>query len=120
MAVMADQCLEQRQDTRRVPLTALVAHGILCDEMPPKRRSDLVERVIDGETVILDRAGGNVHRLNATASYVWSQLNGENSAATVAAYVATQFESAPDTVLDDVIKAIDSLDQLGLLERESV
>lgn len=87
--------------------------------MPPKRRSDLVERVIDGETVILDRAGGNVHRLNATASCVWSQLNGENSPAAIAAYIATQFESAPDTVLDDVIKAIDSLGALGLLERDS-
>jgi hypothetical protein len=86
---------------------------------PPKRRSDLVERVIDGETVILDRAGGHVHRLNATASCVWSQLNGENSPAAIAEYVASQFESAPDTVLDDVIKAIDSLDQLGLLERNS-
>jgi antitoxin (DNA-binding transcriptional repressor) of toxin-antitoxin stability system len=87
--------------------------------MPLRRRSDLVERVIDGETVILDRAGGNVHRLNATASCVWSHLNGENSAAAIAAHVASQFDSAPATVLDDVIKAIDSLDQLGLLERES-
>jgi hypothetical protein len=88
--------------------------------MPPKRRSDLVERVIDGEPVILDRAGGNVHRLNATASCVWSQLNGENSPDVIAAYLATQFDSTPDTVLDDVVKAIDSLEQLGLLERDSV
>jgi hypothetical protein len=88
--------------------------------MPPKRRSDLVERVIDGETVILDRAGGNVHRLNATASCVWSQLNGENSPATIAAYVAAQFDSPPDTILDDVVKAIDNLNQLGLLERDSL
>ena len=86
--------------------------------MPPKRRSDLVERVIDGETVILDRAVGNVHRLNATASCVWSQLNGENSATAIAAFVAARFDSAPDTVLDDVVKAIASLEQLGLLERE--
>jgi hypothetical protein len=86
--------------------------------MPPKRRSDLIERVIDGETVILDRAVGNVHRLNATASCVWSQLNGENSADAIAAYVAAQFESAPDTVLEDVVQAIHSLDQLGLLERD--
>ena len=86
--------------------------------MPPKRRVDLVERIIDGETVILDRAGGNVHRLNATASCVWSQLNGENSPSDIAAYVATQFDSAPDTVVDDVIKAIESLGELGLLERD--
>jgi antitoxin (DNA-binding transcriptional repressor) of toxin-antitoxin stability system len=100
-------------------LTLLFAHGILSARVPPKRRSDLVERVIDGETVILDRAGGHVHRLNATASCVWSQLNGEHSVAAIAAYVATQFHSAPDTVLDDVIKAIDSLGQLGLLEPNS-
>ena len=87
--------------------------------MPPKRRSDFVERVIDGETVILDRAGGQVHRLNATASCVWSQLNGENSPAAIADYVASQFDSAPDSVLDDVVKAIDNLSQLGLLERDS-
>jgi antitoxin (DNA-binding transcriptional repressor) of toxin-antitoxin stability system len=87
--------------------------------MPPKRRSDLVERVIDGETVILDREGGHVHRLNATASCVWSQLNGENSPAAIAAYVATQFDSAPDTVLNDVVTTIDNLSHLGLLERDS-
>jgi hypothetical protein len=88
--------------------------------MPPRRRSDLLERIVDGETVILDRAGGNVHRLNATASYVWNQLNGENSAAQIAADLAAQFENAPDTVLDDVNTAIDNLSQLGLLERDPV
>jgi len=87
--------------------------------MPPKRRSDLIERVIDGETVILDRTGGLVHRLNATASVVWSQLNGENPPEAIAAYVASQFDSVPDTVLADVEKTIRSLDELGLLERDS-
>ena len=87
--------------------------------MPPKRRSDLVERIIEGETVSLDRTGGHVHRLNATASCVWSQLNGENSPEAIAAYVASQFDSAPDHVLDDVTQAIRNLGELGLLERDS-
>ena len=83
--------------------------------MPPTRRSDLVTRVVDGEVVILDRARRNIHRLNATASFIWSDCDGKSTASDIATHLAASFESTPDEVLGDVVEAIANLERLGLL-----
>jgi PqqD family protein of HPr-rel-A system len=83
--------------------------------MLPTRRADLVTRTVDGEVVILDRATGNVHRLNATASFIWNHCDGTSTSAEIAARVATNFERTPEQVLADVTEALANLERLGLL-----
>ena len=80
-----------------------------------QRRHDLVARVIDGETVILDLAGGCIHQLNDTASHIWDQCDGIRSAEEIAWSIATHFHAAPDVVLEDVITTLREFDRLGLL-----
>jgi len=83
--------------------------------MSQKRRSDLVARTINGEVVILDRAAGTVHQLNATASHIWSACDGAHSVADIAASVAARFEETPETVLRDVLATLADFQRLGLL-----
>jgi hypothetical protein len=75
-------------------------------------------RTIDEEVVILDRCAGQVHQLNVTASYIWNNWDGVQSAADIAARVAGRFHAAPDTVLSDVLATVAQLEQLGLLVDE--
>lgn len=83
--------------------------------MLPTRRRDLVSRTIDGEVVILDRDGGQVHRLNATASCIWLECDGASTREEIAARVASRFEGVPAHLLDEVTATIDELARLGLL-----
>ena len=86
--------------------------------MCPRPRPDLKARVVDGETVLLDRAGGRVHQLNATASFVWSKLDGSTSPHDVAAAVAEAFEVEPETAARDVTALLDQFRKLNLLVLE--
>jgi hypothetical protein len=83
--------------------------------MPKTRRSDLTTCTVDGELVILDRESGLVHQLNATASHIWGECDGAQTPEEIAARVATIFAGTPDTVLDDVTRALADLERLGLL-----
>ena len=72
-------------------------------------------RVVDGETVLLDREGDRVHQLNATASFVWSKLDGSTSPHDVAAAVAEAFEVEAETAARDVAALLDQFRKLNLL-----
>jgi hypothetical protein len=64
---------------------------------------------------LLDRAGGRVHQLNATASFVWSKLDGRNSAEDVAAAVAEAFDVEPERAARDVAGLVEQFRTLRLL-----
>ena len=85
--------------------------------MPPRSRPDVVTRIVDGEAVILDRAHGNIHRLNATATCIWTECDGKKTVAEIANRLAASFQRTPDEVLADVEETIASLERLGLLTR---
>ncbi len=83
--------------------------------MRPERRSDVIFRVVDGEVVILDRRHDTVHRLNATASFVWEHCDGNRTAEEIADLLAAEFPDARDQVLADVRHILAQFDRLGLL-----
>jgi hypothetical protein len=70
---------------------------------------------VDGELVLLDRAGGWVHQLNGTASFVWSRLDGSSSTEWIARQVVDAFEVDPATASRDVAAIVDQFRALGLL-----
>jgi hypothetical protein len=85
--------------------------------MLPMRRADLDTRTVDGEVVILDRARSVIHRLNATASWIWNDCDGKSTATDIATRLAAKVQSTPDEVLEDVIDTIANLERLELLVR---
>jgi hypothetical protein len=82
----------------------------------PRRRSDLLVRAVEGETVILDRARGLIHRLNGSASLIWDRCNGEREVADIAASVQAAFHVNLKSAEQGVRTAIQRLAQLGLLD----
>jgi len=82
----------------------------------PLRRSDVKVRVVEGETVVLDRKGKLIHQLNQTASYIWHRCDGESSVADIANEVGQAFEADPETAERDVALIVEKLRNLNLID----
>ena len=82
----------------------------------PKRRPDVLSRLIDGETVVLDRQAGLVHQLNQTASYVWERCDGQSTMTDIAHGLAQTFDVDLSVATRDVTAMIRQLQALHLLE----
>lgn len=98
------------------PTDVSSSHPPLAESVCPKRRTDLIVRVMDGETVILDRQKSLVHQLNQTASYIWQQCDGTATVETIAARLAAAFAVDAETAARDTGAVIHQLRQLQLLE----
>lgn len=69
--------------------------------------------------VVFDRAGGRVHQLNPTASFVWGTLDGQTDSEEIAARVAERFAVEAAVAARDVQALLERLAALGLLEPSS-
>jgi hypothetical protein len=82
----------------------------------PKHRPDLRARVVEGETVVLDRKGGLIHQLNQTASYIWEKLDGKTPVSSIASLLAESFDIDLKTAERDVAEATSQFRKLNLLD----
>jgi hypothetical protein len=82
----------------------------------PRRRDALLAREVDGETVVLDRVKGVIHRLNPTAGAIWRLCDGSSSADMIAEEVRDAFDVELGTALRDVEAALVQFEELGLIE----
>jgi len=85
----------------------------------PQRRFDLLCRIVEGETVILNRAGGVLHRLNPTASLIWECCDGTSAVDDIVARITSTYDVDFMTCRNDVIETIIRLDSLNLLTRKN-
>lgn len=72
--------------------------------------------VLDDQAVLYDVASARPVLLNLTASAVWAELDGQRTVAQIADELARRFGAEPTTVAGDVLLALSSFEQLGLLE----
>ena len=84
-------------------------------ELKHKKRLDLSERTLEGETVILDRASGQIHHLNSTASFVWKRCDGA-STHSIVEQLAQAFHVSPAKAEKDVIALLSEFKKVNLLE----
>src|SRR5712692_2073425 len=82
----------------------------------PRRRSDVNSRVVDGETVVLDRQNGLIHQLNHTATYIWERCDGRATVGEIAAPPAWKFGVASEVADKDFWKVTRPFQDLQLLE----
>lgn len=79
-----------------------------------KPRPDLAVEDADGELIVLDKASGKVHQLNATASLVWSCLSDGLSIDETALALSEAFQVEAETARTDVQALIAQFEELKL------
>jgi len=90
--------------------------GTENDHYRPKQRSDLRVRIVEGETVVLDRQEGFIHQLNRTASYIWEKCEGQSTLTEIENQMAEAFNVDRKTAAKDLAAILWQLRQLNLLE----
>ena len=73
-----------------------------------------VAQVVGDELLLLERSSGRLHRLNATAAWIYERCDGRTAAA-IAAELSTCFDVDESTALRDVEDAAGLLARLGLI-----
>ncbi|MCA9266537.1 MAG: PqqD family protein, partial [Planctomycetales bacterium] len=71
-----------------------------------QRRPDLAARDVAGETLLLDNVGELVHQLNATASFIWSCLDGRTSGHQIVQRLTEHYDVDPEIAARDVCAVI--------------
>ena len=81
----------------------------------PRVRDDLTVVELDGEAVIHDEVNGDLHRLNTTATLVFSLLDGSATLEELATEIATAYEMPVDQIHRQVRQLVDQLAASHLL-----
>lgn len=86
--------------------------------MYPKRRADLTIREVDGEVIVLNHRLGEIHQLNATASFVWNLCDGQKSVEDIISLVAREYGGSAVEVDMDIRRVIVQFLEKELLVEE--
>jgi len=91
---------------------------VQCDAeiLVPRRREDVLEEELDNETILFDPSSGQIHRLNETATIVWSFCEGDTTTRQIAGQMTQAYEVEFETALDYVEQLIAWLAQSELLK----
>jgi len=98
-------------------VTAIEADSQSGKMFRPKRRTDLRTRVMEGETVVLDRREEFVHQFNKTAGFIWDLCDGRRTAEEIAGELCEAFAVDAPTAHRDVLAVIERLEKAKLLDR---
>jgi hypothetical protein len=80
-----------------------------------QRAESLVVREVCDGMLLLDMDAGKIHQLNATAGFIWRQIDGVASAADIAVMVAREYGVEERAAASDVEKALSDLRKLNLI-----
>ncbi len=81
----------------------------------PKRKAHVQQRDLADGCVLHDEEKGMIYSLNVTASFVWSLCDGRHSLAAISELLADASGRTADSVSDDVLYAVETLRNQGLL-----
>ncbi len=81
-----------------------------------KPRPDLAVEESDGELIVLDKDGGQVHQLNQSAALIWSGLGEGLGTDEIAVLLTSAFDVEHERAVSDVRAAIAQFTEAGLLE----
>jgi Coenzyme PQQ synthesis protein D (PqqD) len=84
--------------------------------MSPKISPGVTVQHVGDESLVLDLDSGQIHQLNATAAWILTRCNGENSIETIVRDFAEQFALDDEIAATDVAGTIDQLTQLNVID----
>jgi PqqD family protein of HPr-rel-A system len=82
----------------------------------PRARDDLTVVELDGEAVIYDKVGGDLHHLNSSATIIFALCDGTQTARQISAEIAQAFSLPPQEVEPQVRTVVRDLRRAGLLD----
>ena len=82
----------------------------------PKACDNLNARIIDGETVILNRSSDQIHTLNSTASVIWEMIESETSSDEMISKLTDSFDISSETASADLDAILEELIKLELIK----
>lgn len=80
-------------------------------------RGDLGVERVENEILILDKCNEKIHRLNATAAFIWEGLAMGQDAEEIVTEIVEIFDTPVTVVRQDVDRATALFVDLGLLEK---
>ncbi|MEA3337840.1 MAG: PqqD family protein [Chloroflexota bacterium] len=75
----------------------------------------VIDRIVDGETLLIDQKSGEFFSLNAVATEIWASLDGSKSVGDLAAMIADNYEVEPMIAQKDVLELVGDLVDEGLV-----
>ena len=88
------------------------------DKTKWKKRPQLLDREIDGETVLLDLKSGVYYSLNEVGTEIWRLLGDSATESELAAAVVSDYDIAADEAARDINELINDLSAEGLVVKE--
>jgi len=85
----------------------------------PKRREGLSQAWIGKDLIVSDKRGNVHHRLNSVAGGIWDLLDGDHSLETIADLIGRRLERGHHFLEQDIIRVVEQLMRLGLVEYAS-
>jgi methyltransferase-like protein len=82
----------------------------------PITKPDLINQDVDGETLILNNQGAEIHQLNEVASFIWGQCDGQHSIDDIAQLLLQHYSVSQQQATIDVAEIIEQFKTKGLLE----
>lgn len=83
--------------------------------IPPSRRADVVEAIVDDEVILSDLGTGDTHRLNETALAVWRGCDGARTIDDIAEALSHCYEVDPARARNDIEQLLILLAEARLL-----
>lgn len=83
----------------------------------PRRRTDVMQEVLDHEAILIDPVNGHTHRLAKAALVVWHMCDGKTTMQHMAAYMTETWDIHLERALAYVTRLIALFAELNLLER---
>jgi hypothetical protein len=81
----------------------------------PVQHPDVVSRVIDGQTYILDPAAGELHALNPLGARIYELLDGQRTIEAILAQLLDEYDVTKDVLDRDALSFLHELEGKGLV-----
>jgi hypothetical protein len=81
-----------------------------------RKSPDVIERLIDGEAVLLNTNNGIYYSLESAGCFIWELLDGARKISDIVACVCDEFDVPPGQALDDAKTLFEDLLREQLVE----
>lgn len=80
-----------------------------------KDSNQIIDRVVDGEALLINLQSGDYFSLNSTGTKVWENIDGSKTVQDLAELVLAEYDGDRDLIVADVLRLVNDLAGEGLV-----